>query len=293
MVRYNIFGWARRICRLVSTWRWCSVFNGSRPTYPDRLTVHFGDRPIQFDTSDVVTQPLFYPRYSSGRMHEEPIMEFFLSKLQPSDNFLDVGANVGFYTFMAAAFCREGLVLALEIDPQLVLGLQKTARLNEVGNLKIVSAAATNLDSQLLPYQPTAEGDLSTYRIIESAAEAGSCLKSDLLVPGFTVDTLARLVSVQFTAIKIDVEGYEIAVLEGMPSHSRSCRLLALEVHKEVIDDAGQCQRLWSFLCNFEMEFQAVECHRHSPVKRVIASVEDIQKLQSNSMILGSRDGFN
>ena len=69
-------------------------------------------------------------------VYEKPETAFLLSVFRPGMTFLDVGANLGYYTALAITrLGKEGKIIALEPDVENFGFLQKTVR----ANLKVQS----------------------------------------------------------------------------------------------------------------------------------------------------------
>ncbi|HUI59825.1 MAG TPA: FkbM family methyltransferase [Steroidobacteraceae bacterium] len=151
-------------------------------------------------------------------LHEFEDMSFVLHALRADDLFVDVGANVGSYTVLAAGAVGARSV-SIEPVPQTYLRLLDNLSLNsllgrvDARNLAIGSAAGT--------VRFTA--DLDT---VNHALAAGETANSAISV---SVETLDAVLGDRLPAvIKIDVEGFESAVLDGAAATLRSRSLLAV-----------------------------------------------------------------
>ncbi|PLS67317.1 MAG: FkbM family methyltransferase, partial [Cyanobacteria bacterium M5B4] len=77
-------------------------------------------------------------------------MEFWVGYLQPGMTVIDVGANVGVYTFSAAREVGEsGRVIAIEPFAPCVACLEETKRVNNLPQVVIKQAAASNRSGTL------------------------------------------------------------------------------------------------------------------------------------------------
>jgi len=128
--------------------------------------------------------------------------------LQKGDTFLDVGANVGYYSMLALQLVGpHGAVHAFEVDERPLCCLRST----------IADSCITNLH-----LHETAVGDKIGTAYFVREAEAGNShvvdngRTSDLEVPMTTLDEWYRESGKPAVrAIKLDVEGGEAAVLAG------------------------------------------------------------------------------
>jgi FkbM family methyltransferase len=150
-------------------------------------------------------------------LHELSDMGFVLHMLRAGDHFLDVGANVGSYTVLAAG-AVGAVVTSVEPIPATFRHLQRNVALNGL-SAKVTAWQGGLSDS---PGVLTFTEGLDTVNHVVARGEAGAVVD----VPVRTVDDLVEAdVPV---LIKIDVEGHEHAVLKGAARTLASPRLLAV-----------------------------------------------------------------
>ena len=164
-------------------------------------------------------------------LHEFNDMAFVLHSLREGDLFVDVGANAGSYTILAAGVCGAK-VISLEPVPFTFSRLQGNIELNKIGEL--VSALNIGLSDRPGKLFFTRPLNCMNHVISESDATV-DCLT----VP---VSTLDKVVGERKPHIvKIDVEGYESVVLSGA-SH-----VLADPSISAVILETNQCGSRYGF----------------------------------------------
>ena len=150
------------------------------------------------------------PGYAIGN-NELPVQEALHTLLSPGDVCFDVGANVGFFTLLAArSVGPEGRVVAFEPGPDNLTTLRKNVAQNDASQVMISPCAVSNTDGtdQLLLAEYSGGHSLVT----QSIEAAGSMTVNTVTLDTFVRDHHAR----QPDVVKIDVEGAELAVLEGM-----------------------------------------------------------------------------
>lgn len=129
----------------------------------------------------------------------------FASRLAPGQVVYDLGANVGFYTVLAArGVGSAGQVHAFEPLPDNVKFLRRHVELNQLKNVSIHACAVSNVTGKL---RFAFGGDRSTGRLDDS----GSFEVDAITLDEFVFSRGSALPCV----IKIDVEGAELCVLEG------------------------------------------------------------------------------
>ncbi|MCP5116049.1 MAG: FkbM family methyltransferase [bacterium] len=166
-----------------------------------------------------------------GRLRsDEPEFDLLPRLVQPGDWVLDIGANVGEYTLRLSALAGpEGRVFAVEPVPATVEILASVIRCAPHRNVTIlgVGAAADSGLSRLSV--PASESGLPNYRqarITESGAGSAYCLRlDDLAFPH------------RIGMVKVDVEGHEDQVLDGLRhTIERDKPVLLVEGHEGLLE---------------------------------------------------------
>jgi tRNA G37 N-methylase Trm5 len=81
----------------------------------------------------------------SGNFYEPDESNIMLTVLREGDTVIDVGANVGFFTVLAATLVgSKGHVVAFEPGVECVVRLRSNLALNDLGNVSLVEQVATN-----------------------------------------------------------------------------------------------------------------------------------------------------
>jgi FkbM family methyltransferase len=175
-----------------------------------------------------------------GRLHkgtEMPQRRIFLPLLRPGWHCCDVGAHVGDYTVeMALLVGSQGSVHAYEPVPHYFGLLQKTIAANGLTNvvprLAAVGAAPgiVNVPVEMLG------GNLARPRQIGITSEPLASAAMAAVAVIRLDDELEQL-----DALKVDCEGYEVAVLKGMERLVRNNQglIVLLEVHDTGLQDVG------------------------------------------------------
>ena len=146
-------------------------------------------------------------------LHEPDDMGLVLHLLRAGDTFFDIGANVGSYTVIAAGAVGADVVAAEPI-PGTFAKLQRNIRFNDLKVLALccgISGAPGEL-------RFISDSDTMNRIALETEHE------NTTVVPVRTLDSLPG----QPKLMKIDVEGHEMAVLEGGHSKLSSPELLAV-----------------------------------------------------------------
>jgi FkbM family methyltransferase len=180
----------------------------------ERVTTDVGD--LWISTQDHVMRHYLRTR-AAWEEHEADLLRQLIT---PGCRFLDVGANIGYFSLLAAR-CGAGSVDAVEPHP----GLLQLLRFNLWMNRAPASVWPVALDTERrgLPLS-SSRNNLGDTRVEHVQKEASY----DLVVPALPGDELFHGRS--FDVMKIDVQGWELDVLTGMQGvirDSPSVRIVA------------------------------------------------------------------
>lgn len=204
--------------------------------WPFPWPVRIGERTIYVDLRSSIGRGLVM----TGDF-DPAVTACIVGRLSPGGTFIDVGANIGWYSFRAAQVVgREGRVLAVEVDSRALRCLQRTAHRNRDLPIDIAAIAADQADG---------------FAHLRMATECGhsvlSASNSDRLVPTRTLDSLVK--SRRYTRVdllKIDVEGAELRVLKGATGLLRQFRpsIVCELISDNLAEQGDSAERLSEFL---------------------------------------------
>ena len=142
----------------------------------------------------------------------------FKTLLAAGDSFVDVGANVGMFTLMAARRVgTDGRVEAFEPNPQAFDRLREAVQLNRLDHVRLHPLGLSDAPATLtlsVPGRHTGAGTLATLTPQQEAVD-GTAHHQVAVVPGDAV-LLDQLRPGAPLAVKIDVEGFEARVIGGL-----------------------------------------------------------------------------
>jgi FkbM family methyltransferase len=150
------------------------------------------------------------PTIAHARLWEPIETRWILDRLRPGDVFVDVGANVGYFSLVAAdAVGRLGRVFAFEPDPTNYAILQRNIALNRLQNVTAEQKAVTSWNGSASLYLcETNKGD---HRIFPAGPERAVVAVETVRLD----DYLAPLVD-RVAVVKVDTQGAELLVVEGL-----------------------------------------------------------------------------
>jgi FkbM family methyltransferase len=152
-------------------------------------------------------------------VYEPETMACLFANLECGDSFIDVGSHIGLFSIPVAkkVAAGNGRVMSVDPHPGTVAYFRENMLLNKVSNIAIKMCAA---------YDATA--DTVNFSMLRGAHRGMSSITPDVKdwsvqVPAKTLDQLIdeeKLANIKI--VKIDVEGYEAAVLRGASRLLRS-----------------------------------------------------------------------
>lgn len=158
--------------------------------------------------------------------------------VSPGMNVWDIGANVGLFSFAAAARSRTGSVVAVEPDPFLVNLILKSTQLSTNRSLDVAVVSAAISDRQELSRLQVAKRGRSSNALVQAGGRSQmGGTRAVLHVPTLTLDDFLGVFP-NPDLIKIDVEGAETLVLNGALQVLREARpRLIVEVGSKQSDE--------------------------------------------------------
>ena len=205
----------------------------------------------------------------------EPAKHALIRKhLRPGMTFIDVGANKGDFTLLAARLAgKSGTVISIEPEPENYSILHRSIALNDYGNIRALQIALSDRDgTATMQIGPTSGAhtlspEFNGLRTVE--------------VPTKTLDGIVaeqRLESVDM--IKIDVQGLELAVLHGasetLRANPRIIVLLDLPKQSEKRRAIGE------YLAQFSFTYFP-ECDEQAPTRDLPAQAFEVTAMRLQS----------
>lgn len=168
--------------------------------------------------------------YDYNNMH---LVKALLGHLRGT--FIDVGANIGAYTLVASEV-SEANVVSVEPHPQTFAILVDNVRLNRRYNVTCLNVALSERNGEL---RLTDEAEPELNHVVASGDGAGP-----ISVASRRLETLCRQLNVIPEVLKIDVEGHQQPVLNGMGQHKNTVKVILIEGGnesrtKQWLEDAG------------------------------------------------------
>jgi FkbM family methyltransferase len=234
------------------------------------LEGHVGIYRVLFDFHNLLQRQMYFELY------EQPETQLIHAVLDTGDVFLDVGANIGYYSLLASQIVgAHGQVHAFEPIPQNVVALRRTMLLNGITNIVVnqlaVGARPGSLDLFVSDHEAGSSGWAS---IVPSRRRS-----KVVTVERTAIDHYLRSRSIsQVSLVKLDIEGGELDAFKGMRSllgqpHAPD---LLCEVNPHLLEKLGrESHDLTRFIAERGYALHRVESSTLKP----IGSDQEITKL--------------
>jgi FkbM family methyltransferase len=170
--------------------------------------MEYGPLSLRFSTKALYPKGWFYPRYDHGNIHEPIATDVFIEHIRPTDQVVDIGGHLGYFSCVSGALASEGSVNVFEVDPKCIGYIQENAALNQLDHVKVHNHAVSNKREVIsIPSLETPNPGL----VIQKGSG-----KHFIKVESIVLDDYLKEINVDPDFIKIDVEGAEWLVLQGM-----------------------------------------------------------------------------
>jgi len=203
-------------------------------------TTLFGSK-LRVDPKDDVGRCIYY-----FGVWEPNLTAWITRSLCPGDTFVDVGANVGYFSALAARIVKDqGSVVSIEGMPRTCDVLKANFQLNGIRNGRIVPMAVWDSFGDIEMFGPST-GIFGTASALKSRADEFD-LKSKVIVPCAPLSSILTAAEINAARIvKIDVEGAEWRVVSGMNElmeNGREDLEIVLELNPNSLHQEGQSCR--------------------------------------------------
>jgi FkbM family methyltransferase len=183
--------------------------------------------------------PKNYWHLAMGSQQEDKFMERVFETITEGDVILDIGAHVGMYAVpFAKKTGKNGKVYAFEPESKGFDAIKRNAILNSLKNIIPLNMAISDREGDINFY---VRPDKDTHSIFEKTlAPSPLGIQETIAIKTMSVDHMVEAgVVLEPNFVKIDVEGAELKVLDGMSHTSKRIKHILVEIHERALSLEG------------------------------------------------------
>lgn len=219
------------------------------------------------------------------KQYEPHVARIVRSLLNPGDTFIDIGANLGYFTLLAASLVGEhGSVIAFEPSPENCRLLRRSLSQNGFKNVLIFEKAVAEATRRLafssgLPH--------SNARILRPEELHGH-EERYAQVEAVTLDDALQDVVTRIDLIKLDIEGAEPRAWQGMQKMVQRYRpIIITEYSPDLIRATSDCdprsylEQLW--------QGHSIAIIEQSGGTKEVTAIDEIIEVQAAVAVSGAQ----
>jgi len=178
-----------------------------------------------------IQQQLFWYGY-----YEKELGDLIKKVLRPGDVFLDIGANIGYFSLLVSNNVPNARVISFEPVQYLFQKLEENISVNNIKNIMAIKAAAGEIDEEKEIFISGSDNlGMSSFQQPENYSGKKEKVKVVRIDDWFHTSHLSKV-----DVIKLDVEGSELAALKGMNDILTQFKpLLIIEINCETLSMFG------------------------------------------------------
>lgn len=190
---------------------------------------------VSFDTSDYYSNTWFYGPKNLSVAHEPGTTRLIAHLAKSANAFVDIGANLGYFSVIAGAANPALRILALEMDAYLHPLIENNAAINGIGNLSVECCAVGDGDG-VVHYTPHVFSFL-----LKLSGEPAGPIGFEAEAPIVGIDALLAKHAITPDLVKLDIDGAEVGALRSAPKMLANPDLTMLfEIHPDLIEAFGE-----------------------------------------------------
>lgn len=168
--------------------------------------------------------------------YEKAESDFILSLLSEQDTFIDIGANVGYYSMLVSKKITKGKIYSFEPEINNYQRLKHNIKINEAANITAIHKACSDHNGMIV--LSVAKDDNKGMNSIFLSDEYKSHSQE---IEAVKLDSFVKENNIsKISLIKMDVEGAEFLALKGMKEVLVNLKpALVVEIVKDNLEAAG------------------------------------------------------
>ncbi len=199
------------------------------------FSVRLEGRQAKFATLDDHSKRFFLYRYNDGEMHEPPVSQELIARLENAEVFADVGAHLGYYGCIAGAAYPDLKLFLFEMNHNMVELIERNLAANKLNDAVVVNQAVSDRRKRISYADGSVDAGLSMSQAGDQSGREG-----EVTAEAVSLDEFFAEKGVDPDVIKIDVQGAEMEALQGARAIiERRHPVIFLEVHPKLVGSFG------------------------------------------------------
>ncbi|MCV0399646.1 MAG: FkbM family methyltransferase [Nitrosarchaeum sp.] len=220
----------------------------------------------------------------------EPVETEIVKKyVKKGDVVIDIGAHIGYYTLLFSELVGEhGKVYSFEPDPENFELLKKNVDINKCSNVKLIQKAVTEKKSKIKLY--LSDEDRATNRIYDAQLNDTS---NSIEIDATSIDEEFRDMNMKIDFVKIDVEGSEEGVFQGMEStieNNKNIKILSEFFPHLIKKYGGSAENYLKFLLKHNFKIYKISKEKESPLTDIDGYIQKLEMKNESTNILCVKD---
>jgi len=178
-----------------------------------------------------IQQQLFWYGY-----YEKEVGDLLKKMLRPNDVFIDIGANIGYFSLLAATFSPSVKVISFEPVKDLFKKMTKNISINDSKKIMAINAAVGEMNEERELYLSAPDNlGMSSFHQPENYSGRREKVEVISIDDWFKTSGITKI-----DLIKLDIEGSELIGLKGMRTVLEEQRpVLIVEINPETLSLFG------------------------------------------------------
>lgn len=213
----------------------------------DEFRVDLDGAQAVFSTLDDHSKRFFHFRYNRGEMHEPPVSQELIARLDGAKVFADVGAHLGYYACIAGSVFPDLKLYLFEMNHNLMELIERNLAANKLHDAMVTNKPVSDRKQTISYEDNSLDAGLTMSQDAQSSGKTGGGL---VHTESVTLDDFFADKDAAPDVIKIDVQGAEMQVLRGARKIiENNSPILFLEVHPHLLGSFGtSLQEIHAFL---------------------------------------------
>ena len=212
--------------------------------YKKRLLHNFY---MLLNPTEHIQQRLFWYGY-----YEKELGELLKKIVSPGDVFLDLGANIGYFSLLVASNSPSTKIISFEPVKDLFQNMNDNISLNNIKNISTINAAVGEINGEKELFVSASDNlGMSSFRQPENYSGKKEKIKVVTIDDWYKTSGLSKI-----DIIKLDIEGSELAALKGMKEVLQTQKpVLIVEINPETLSMFNlQPSDIYVYLNQFNFE---------------------------------------